>query len=100
MKVVGFKAPFRREGLRNKDLEHTAGNAHHALIFADANAELDDGALSVPPGIGRKAKEHEIPPGGNREGSYNVLLPVLREAEICEGTGNRQGQPTHPKRNA
>jgi hypothetical protein len=27
-------------------------------------------------------------------------LPVLREAEIRKGTGNRKGQPTHPERNA
>ena len=27
------------------------------------------------------------------------VLPVLREAEICEGTGYRKGQPTHPERN-
>jgi len=29
-----------------------------------------------------------------------IGLPVLREAEICEGTSNRKGQPTHPEWNA
>jgi hypothetical protein len=27
-------------------------------------------------------------------------LPPLREAEICESTGNKNAQPTHPERNA
>jgi hypothetical protein len=60
IKMVGFKAPFRRGGLRNQDLEDTPGNTHHALIFADADAELDDGSVRVPPGVGRKTKEHEL----------------------------------------
>jgi len=34
---------------------------HQALILADADAELDDGALGVAPGVGRKAEEHEAP---------------------------------------
>ena len=34
------------------------------------------------------------------KGKRVVELPVLREAEICEGTGNRNGQPTRPERNA
>ena len=34
------------------------------------------------------------------KGKSVVELPVLREAEICEGTGNRKGQPTHPEWNA
>ena len=58
VQVVGFEAPFGRGGLRNQDLEDTSGNAHYALIFADADAELDDGAVRVPPGVGRKSKEH------------------------------------------
>ena len=28
-----------------------------------------------------------------------IGLPVLREAEVCEGTGNWKGQPTRPERN-
>jgi hypothetical protein len=56
VKVVGFEAPFRRGGLWKQDLEHAPGNTHHALIFTDADAELDDGALRVPPGVGRKTK--------------------------------------------
>jgi hypothetical protein len=27
-------------------------------------------------------------------------LSVLREAEVCEGTGHKNAQPTHPERNA
>jgi hypothetical protein len=40
-----------------QDLEHAPGNPPHALIFADADAELDDRAFRVPSGVGRKAKE-------------------------------------------
>jgi hypothetical protein len=29
-----------------------------------------------------------------------VGLPVLGEAEVCEGTGHKNAQPTHPERNA
>ena len=29
-----------------------------------------------------------------------VGLPPLREAEICEGTGHKNAQPTRPERNA
>jgi hypothetical protein len=42
-------------------LENAPGNAHHALILADAYAELDDGTLGVPPGVRGKTKEHEPP---------------------------------------
>jgi hypothetical protein len=42
-------------------LEDALGNPDNALIFADADAELDDGALGVPPGVGRKTKEHRSP---------------------------------------
>ena len=69
VKVVGFEAAFRRWGLGEQNLEDAPGNPHHALIFAHADAELDDGALRVPPGVGRKAEEHEP----NRKCSANVL---------------------------
>jgi hypothetical protein len=36
VQVVSFEAPFGRGGLRNQDLEHAPGNAHHSLIFPDA----------------------------------------------------------------
>jgi hypothetical protein len=29
-----------------------------------------------------------------------IGLPVLRVAEVCEGTGHKNAQPTHPERNA
>ena len=47
MQVVGFEAPFRRAGFRKQDLEDAPGNPHDALIFADADAELDN----VPVGL-------------------------------------------------
>jgi hypothetical protein len=43
-------------------LEDAPGNAHHSLIFADTDAELDDGALGAPASVRQKAEEHEIPP--------------------------------------
>jgi len=57
-----FDAPFWRGGLWKQDLEHAPGNTHDSLILADADAELDDRALRIPPGVGRETKEHE-PPG-------------------------------------
>jgi hypothetical protein len=37
---------------------------------------------------------------GPNEARAIIGLPLLREAEICEGTGNRKGQPTWPEWNA
>jgi hypothetical protein len=48
VKVVRFEAAFRCGGVWKQDLKYALGNAHHALIFAHADAELDDGALGVP----------------------------------------------------
>ena len=39
-------------------LEHAPGDTHHALIFADSDAELDNGAFRVPSGIERETEEH------------------------------------------
>ena len=61
VKVKCFEAAFRREGFWNQGLEHTPGNAHHSLIFADADAELDHQALWVPAGVRRTTKKHEPP---------------------------------------
>jgi hypothetical protein len=48
-----------RSGVRTsgkQDLGDAPGNAHHTpLVFADAYAELDDGALRVQAGVGQKA---------------------------------------------
>ena len=60
--MVGFEAPFGRRGLWKQDLEHAPGNSDDAFIFADTDAELDGVSDGVPPGVGRKAKEHG-PPG-------------------------------------
>jgi hypothetical protein len=58
VKVIAFKAAFRRGGLWKQDLEDAPGNTHHAVIFTDADAELDDRALRIPPGVWRKAEKH------------------------------------------
>jgi hypothetical protein len=71
MEMVGFEAAFRRGGLWKQDLEHAPGHANDAFIIADADAELDDGALRVPPGVGGKTKKHEIPPA---EATENVRI--------------------------
>ena len=55
-------------------MEYAPRHANDAFILAHANAKLDDSALKVPPGAGRKAEEHETPAhGGNRECSCKVL---------------------------
>ena len=59
VKVVGFEAAFRRRGLWKQDLEHAPGNPHHAVILAQSDAVLDDVPVGVPPGVRRKAEEHE-----------------------------------------
>ena len=62
VQVIGFEAAFGREGFQQQNLEHAPGNPHHALIFADADAELDSVPVGVPPGVGRKSEKHR-PPG-------------------------------------
>jgi hypothetical protein len=61
VKVVGFETAFRRGGLWQQDLEHAPGHANDPFKLADADAELDDEALRIPPGVGRKTEKHEIP---------------------------------------
>ena len=56
--MVGFETAFRRGGLRKQDLENAPGNAHHTLIFSHPDAELDDEAIGIPPGVRRKAEKH------------------------------------------
>src|SRR6266404_6322910 len=86
VKMVGFEAAFRHRGLWKQDLEHASGNAHHALILAHPDAELDDGALRVPPGVGRKAEEHEIPPV---EATENVRIMFSNAAPKGKGLVER-----------
>jgi hypothetical protein len=38
--------------------------------------------------------------GWSRQVDDLAGLPPLREAEICESTGHKNAQPTHPERNA
>ena len=48
MKVVGFEAALRGWALWKQYLENTTRNTHHAFIFADSYAELNDGAVGIP----------------------------------------------------
>jgi hypothetical protein len=57
--MIGFDAPFRCWGVWDQDSEDALGNPHHALIHAHPDAELDDVPVRVPPGLWRKAEEHE-----------------------------------------
>jgi hypothetical protein len=47
-------------GLWKQDLENAPGNAHHTLIFASADAELDGVPVGVPPGIWRKTENMNL----------------------------------------
>jgi hypothetical protein len=91
VKVVGFEAALRRRSLRKQGLEYAPRNAHCAFILADADAELDGQSFGVPPGVGRKTKEHEVPP---MEAKKNVRVKFSNSAakgkgvvEWCVGTG-------------
>jgi len=48
VKVVGFKAPLRDRRLFQQRLKYPAGHANDALVFADANAELNRCTLRIP----------------------------------------------------
>src|SRR6516164_10754068 len=74
MKVVGFKAALRYRALRKQDLKHAPGNAHHTLIFAHLDAELDDEALGIRSGVRRKAKKHSL---------LDVLPMFFRRSHRC-----------------
>jgi hypothetical protein len=86
VKVVGFEAAFRRGGLWQQGLEHAAGHANDAFIIADADAELDDGALRVPAGVGGKTKEHCPPPRRRR---YHVRVMFSNPAPERKGVVER-----------
>jgi len=58
VEMVGFEAAFGRRWLWKRDLEDASGNTHHALVLANPDAELDDAALGIPSGVGRKAEKH------------------------------------------
>jgi hypothetical protein len=82
MKVVGFEAAFRRGGLWKEGLEHAPRHANDAFIVAHPDAEFDGRALRVPPGVGRKAEEHEIPP---MEATENVRVKF--SDSVAKGKG-------------
>jgi hypothetical protein len=92
-KVVGFNAAFRRGGLWQQDLEHAPWHANDAFIFAHPNAELDGGTRGVPPSVGRKTEEDEIPPMEAKVScSCNVLKLSAKGKGVVErfvGTGGR-----------
>jgi hypothetical protein len=82
VKVVGFQTPLGCWGLIEQGLEHAPGDTHCAFILADADAELDGQSFGVPPGIGRKTKEHEIPP---LEATKNVRVVFSNSAAKGKG---------------
>jgi hypothetical protein len=82
MKMVGFQTPLGCWGLIEQGLEHAPGDAHCAFILADADAELDGQSFGVPPCIGRKTKEHEIPP---MEATKNVRVVFSTSAPKGKG---------------
>jgi hypothetical protein len=91
VEVVSFEAPFGRGGLRNQDLEDTSGNAHYALIFADADAERDDRALTVPACVGGKTKEHCNLLSGDIPFPYcsqRTIMVIAGSVEACERAGD------------
>jgi hypothetical protein len=59
--MVGFEAPFRCGSLSKQDLEHATGNPHHTLIFADPDAEFDNGAGRIPAGVRGETEKHAFP---------------------------------------
>jgi hypothetical protein len=91
VKVVRFEAAFRRGGLWKQGLEHAPRYANDAFILAHADAELDNGALRIPPGVGRKAEEH---------GPLGVLLMFctnisqMRQSVAFGGTASRLRRQT------
>jgi hypothetical protein len=119
MKMVGFEAAFRRGFLWKQDLEHAPRHANDALILAHCHAELYGRPIGVPAPVRGKTKEHcDLLGGGyhvrvmfsnsacqgkgvvERFVATGGRLPVLREAEVCEGPGHNSAEPTRPERNA
>jgi hypothetical protein len=84
VKMVGFETAFRRGGLWQQDLEHSPGHANDPFKLADT--ELDDGALRIPPGVGRKPEKHEIPIA---EGNQDVLIMFSNSASNGKGVVER-----------
>jgi hypothetical protein len=86
VKVIGFHTPLGCWGLIDQGLEHAPGDTHCAFILADADAELDGQSFGVPPGVGRKTKEHEIPP---MEATENVRVKFSNSAPKGKGAVER-----------
>jgi hypothetical protein len=64
----------RRAGFGN-----APGNPHHALVFADAYAELDDTSLGIPTASGGKRKNMDLP-----RCSANVLKNISQMHRAVE----------------
>jgi hypothetical protein len=88
--VIAFDAPFWGGGLWKQDLEHAPGNTHDSLILADTDAELDDGALWVPAGVGRKSEKHRLPGC-----SSNVLTKIPQMDHGVESSAFCQLWPSY-----
>jgi hypothetical protein len=56
--MVRFNTTLGSGGVGQQALEHTSGYPHHAVVFADFNAELDGLPLGIPSGVIRKSEEH------------------------------------------
>jgi hypothetical protein len=49
--LVGFNTTLGSGGIAQKALEHTPKYPHHAVVFANFNAELDSLPLGIPSSV-------------------------------------------------
>jgi hypothetical protein len=58
MHIIGFDAALRRYRRIDKAAERLSWNAHHSLVFSDADPELDRLPVGIPASIFGKGEEH------------------------------------------
>jgi hypothetical protein len=58
LQVVRFDTTLGRGGIGQQALEHTPKYPHHAVVFANFNAELDSLRLGIPSSVIGKGEEH------------------------------------------
>jgi hypothetical protein len=58
LQVVRFNTTLGSGGICQQALEHTPKYPHHAVVFANFNAELDSLSLGVPASVIGKGEEH------------------------------------------
>jgi hypothetical protein len=58
LQVVCFNTTLGSGGIGQQVLEHTPKYPHHAVVFANFNAELDSLALGIPSSVIGKGEEH------------------------------------------